>query len=130
MTRRLLATTALLGCALAAPWAQAAKVTPLETKALSGIPGKEGTMLTVEYGPGESDAIHRHDAHVFVYVLQGAVIMQVRGGEPVRLAAGQTFYESPGDVHVVGRNASKTRRAKFVVFMVKDIGAPPLKPAQ
>ena len=106
--------------------AQEAKVTPLLAKDLSGIPGKEGMMLTVEYAPGASDAIHRHNAHVFVYVLEGNIVMQVRGGKEVTLGPGQTFYEAPEDVHVVGRNASKTERAKFLVMFVKDKGAPPL----
>ena len=86
--------------------------------------------LTVEYAPGASDPVHRHDAHVFVYVLEGAVVMQVKGGQEVRLAPGQTFYESPDDVHVVGRNASTTERAKFLAFFVKDAGAPVLVPAR
>src|ERR1700751_2514974 len=86
--------------------AQTTKVTPLLMKELTGIPGKEGTMLTVEYSPGESSPIHRHNAQVFVSVLEGAVIMQVKGGNEGRLTPGQTFYESPSDVHVVSRNAS------------------------
>jgi quercetin dioxygenase-like cupin family protein len=106
--------------------AQETKVTPLLAKDLSGIPGKEAMMLTVEYAPGASDAIHRHNAHVFVYVLEGNIVMQVRSGKEVTLGPGQTFYESPEDVHVVGRNASKTERAKFLVTLVKDKGAPPL----
>lgn len=108
--------------------AEAAKVTPLMSKPLSGAPGKEGTMLLVEYAPGASDAPHRHDAHVFVYVLEGSIVMQVRGGEEVRLKAGETFYETPEDVHTVGRNASATEPAKFLVFFVKDEGAPLLVP--
>jgi quercetin dioxygenase-like cupin family protein len=109
--------------------AQTAQITPLLTKELTGIPGKEASMLTVEYPPGASSPIHRHNAHVFVYVLEGAVVMQVRGGKEVRLTAGQTFYESPNDIHVVSRNASTNEPAKFVVFFVKDIGAPILVPA-
>jgi quercetin dioxygenase-like cupin family protein len=95
-----------------------------------GLPGKEGLMITVEYPPGSSDPIHRHNAHAFVYVLEGSIVMQVRGGKEVTLTPGQTFYEGPSDVHVVGRNASQTKPAKFVVFLVKDKGAPVLVPAK
>ena len=110
--------------------AQEAKVTPLLSKNLTEIPGKEGLMITVDYAPGATDAIHRHNAHVFVYVLEGSVVMQVRGGKEVTLVPGQTFYEGPKDVHVVGRNASKTKPARFLVFFVKDKGAPLLVPAK
>ena len=106
-----------------------AKVTPLLSKDLTDFPGKEGLMITVEYPPGGSDPIHRHNAHAFVYVLEGSIVMQVRGGKEVTLTPGQTFYEGPSDVHVVGRNASQTKPAKFVVFLVKDKGAPVLVPA-
>jgi quercetin dioxygenase-like cupin family protein len=106
------------------PVAREPQVTPLMTRTLPDIPGKEGVMLLVEYGPGGSDPIHRHGAHAFVYVLDGSVVMQVEGGDEVTLKAGQTFYEGPRDLHVVGRNASSTRPAKFVVFLVKDQGAP------
>ncbi len=108
--------------------AQQAKVTEVFSKNLSDIPGKEGSMITVEYPPGSADPVHRHNAHGFVYVLEGSIVMQVRGGKEVTLTAGQTFYEGPDDVHVVGRNASKTEPAKFVVFLVKDKGAPVLIP--
>jgi len=101
-----------------------AKVTPLLSKDLTDFPGKEGLMITVEYPPGGSDPIHRHNAHAFVYVLEGSIVMQVRGGKEVTLTPGQTFYEGPSDVHLVGRNASQTKPAKFVVFLVKDKGAP------
>jgi len=110
--------------------AQEAKVTPLLSKNLTEIPGKEGLMITVDYAPGATDAIHRHNAHVFVYVLEGSVVMQVRGGEEVTLVPGQTFYEGPQDVHVIGRSASKTKPAKFLVLFVKDKGAPSLIPAR
>ena len=110
--------------------AQEAKVTPLMSKDLTEFPGKEGVMLTVEYPPGSVDPIHRHNAYSFVYVLEGTVIMQVRGGQEVTLGPGQTFYEGPNDVHVVGRNASQTKPAKFVAFFVKDKGAPVLIPAK
>ena len=86
-----------------------AKVTELLSKELTNLPGKEGLMITVEYPPGSSDPIHRHNAHAFVYVLEGSIVMQVRGGEEVTLAPGETFYEGPNDVHIVGRNASQTK---------------------
>jgi quercetin dioxygenase-like cupin family protein len=105
-----------------------AKVTPLFSKDLANIPGKEGLMITVEYPPGSSDPIHRHNAHAFVYVLEGSIVMQLRGGKEVTLTPGETFYEGPDDVHVVGKNASQTEPAKFVVFLVKDKGAPVLVP--
>ena len=110
--------------------AQEAKVAPLMSKDLTECPGKESVMITVEYPPGHSDEIHRHNAYAFVYVLEGSVVMQVRGGKEVTLTPGQTFYEGPDDVHVVGRNASKTKPAKFVVFFVKTKGTPILVPAK
>ena len=110
--------------------AQEAKVTPLMSKDLTEFPGKEGVMITVEYPPGHSDEIHRHNAYVFVYVLEGSVVMQVRGGKEVTLTPGQTFYEGPDDIHIVGRNASKTKPAKFIAFFVKNKGAPILVPAK
>jgi quercetin dioxygenase-like cupin family protein len=116
-----LATGALVG--------QEPKVTQVLSKDLTDIPGKEGLMLTVEYPPGGSDPIHRHNAHGFIYVLEGSVVMQVRGGKETILTPGQSFYEGPDDVHVVGRNASQTKPAKFLVFLVKDKGAPVLVPA-
>src|SRR6266513_2050042 len=94
--------------------AQDAQVTPLMSKDLADFPGKEGLMITVVYPPGTSDPIHRHNAHAFVYVLEGSIVMQVRGGKEVTLTAGQTFCEGPSDVHVVARNASQTELAKFV----------------
>ncbi|HYT19378.1 MAG TPA: cupin domain-containing protein [Candidatus Polarisedimenticolia bacterium] len=108
--------------------AQEAKVAPLMSKDLTECPGKEGVMITVEYPPGHSDDIHRHNAYVFVYVLEGSVVMQVKGGKEVALTPGQTFYEGPNDIHLVGRNASKTKSAKFVAFFVKTKGAPILVP--
>jgi quercetin dioxygenase-like cupin family protein len=99
-------------------------VPPLMTRDLAGIPGKEAIVLTVEYGPGESSRPHRHDSNVFVYVLEGAITMQVKGGLAVTLHPGQTYYESPSDIHVVSANASKTAPAKFLVFIVKDKGIP------
>src|SRR6266705_3844752 len=98
--------------------AQEAKVTQLLSKDLTNIPGKEGLMITVEYPPGSSDPVHRHNAYGFIYVLEGSIVMQVKGGKEVTLTAGQTFYEGPDDVHVVGRNASRTRPAKLLVVLV------------
>jgi len=109
--------------------AQEATVTPVMSKDLTNLPGKEGLMITVEYPPGNSDPIHRHNAHGFIYVLEGSIVMQVRGGKETILTPGQSFYEGPDDVHVVGRNASQTKPAKLVVFFVKDKGAPVLVPA-
>src|SRR5439155_14339661 len=110
--------------------AQEAKVMELMSKDLTEFPGKEGLMITVEYPPGSVDPIHRHNAHGFIYVLEGSIVMQVRGGKEVTLTPGQTFYEGPNDVHVVGRNASQTKPAKFVACFVKDKGAPVLVPAK
>ncbi|NLT66277.1 MAG: cupin domain-containing protein [Acidobacteria bacterium] len=106
------------------------KVTPLLSKDLTEVPGKEALVITVEYPPGGSDPIHRHNAHAFVYVLEGSIVMQLSGGKEVTLTPGQTFYEGPDDVHVVGRNASRTKPAKFLVFLVKNKGAPVLIPTQ
>jgi quercetin dioxygenase-like cupin family protein len=118
-------------CAAGSPLAaQRAVVTPLMTKELPDIPGKEALMLMVEYPPGSADPAHRHNANAFVYVLEGSVVMQVKGGKPVTLTAGQTFYESPEDVHVISRNASTTKPAKFVVLLVKKKGAPAVLPVK
>jgi len=110
--------------------AQESKVTSLMSKDLTENPGKEALMITVEHAPGGSNAIHRHNAQAFVYVLEGSVVMQVRGGQQVTLTPGQTFYEGPNDVHVVDRNASSTQPAKFLVVLIKDKGAPALVPAE
>ena len=120
----------LLGLIPCAVLAQEPVVTSLMTKELTDIPGKEGTMILVEYPPGGRDPVHRHDAHGFIYVLEGSVVMQVKGGPEVTLKPGQTWYEGPSDVHVVGRNASPTSPAKFVVFLVKNQGAPVLVPVK
>jgi quercetin dioxygenase-like cupin family protein len=104
--------------------AQQAVVTPLMSKDLPELPGKEALMIAVEYPPGASDPVHRHNAHAYLYVLEGSVVMQVKGGKETTLTPGQTFYEGPDDVHVVGRNASKTQPAKFLVLLIKDKGAP------
>jgi quercetin dioxygenase-like cupin family protein len=110
--------------------AQEAKVTPLVSKDLTEFSGKEGVMLEVEYPPGCSDPVHRHNAYAFVYVLEGTVVMQLKDGKPVTLTPGQTFYEGPNDIHIVGRNASNTKPAKFLAFFVKDKGAPILTPVK
>jgi quercetin dioxygenase-like cupin family protein len=110
--------------------AQQPKVTSLMSKDLTENPGREVLVLTVEHAPGGSNAIHRHNAHAIVYVLEGSVVMQLKGGQQVTLTPGQTFYEGPNDVHVVDRNASATQPAKFLVFLIKDKGAPALVPAE
>ena len=124
------AVAAAFGMVTAAAAADEPKVTPLMTRELVGTPGKEATMITVEYAPGWSSAEHRHDAHTFVYVLEGSVVMAVRGGKEVTLGPGQTFYESPDDVHSVSRNASTTKPARFLVFFVKDKDKPLSTPAR
>ena len=110
--------------------AQEAKVTSLMSKDLKEFPGKELLMITVEHAPGGSSPVHRHNAPAMVYVLEGSVVMQLKGGKEVTLKPGQTFYEGPDDIHVVDRNASKTQPAKFVVFLIKDKGAPVLVPVE
>jgi len=103
-------------------------VTTLLTQKLDSVPGKEALMLTVEYPPGGADPVHRHNADALVYVLEGSIVMGVKGGTPVTLTAGQTFHEGPDDIHTIGRNASATKPAKFVVFLLKDVGKPALIP--
>ena len=110
--------------------AQEPKVRSLMSKDLTENPGKEVLMITVEHAPGGSSAMHRHNAHAYVYVLEGSVVMQLKGGKEVTLTPGQTFYEGPDDVHVVDRNASKTQPAKFLVVLIKDTGAPALVPVK
>jgi quercetin dioxygenase-like cupin family protein len=110
--------------------AQETKVTSLMSRDLAEDPGKEVLMITVEHAPGGSNAIHRHNAHAFVYVLEGSVVMQLKGGQQVTLTPGQTFYEGPDDVHIVDRNASDTNPAKFLVFLIKDKGAPAVVPVE
>jgi quercetin dioxygenase-like cupin family protein len=110
--------------------AQDVSVQSLLSKDLAGVPGKELSMITVEYPPGGSDPVHTHDAQALVYVLEGSIVMQVKGGAPVTLRPGETFYEGPDDVHIVGRNASQTAPAKFLVLLVKDKGAPILTPVK
>lgn len=115
----------LAASTLTAPHASAneAVVTPLMSKELMDIPGKESVVLTVEYPPGATDPVHRHSAHAFVYVLEGSIVMQVKGGKEVTLTPGQTFYEGPDDIHTIGRNASSTQPAKFLVVLIKKKGA-------
>jgi quercetin dioxygenase-like cupin family protein len=115
---------------LAAVAAEAADVKELFAIDLADHPNKEGRMIEVSYPPGAQDVVHRHDAHAFVYVLEGQIIMQLKGQPAVTLKAGQTFYEGPTDVHVVGRNASNTEPARFVVVLLKARGAPVLRPVQ
>ena len=110
--------------------AEEAKVTPLMSEVLTDISGKEGLMITVEYAPGGSSPIHRHNAHAFVYVLEGSVVMQVQNGKQVTLTAGQTWHEGPNDIHAVSRNASTTDQAKFLVMLVKEKGAPVVVPVK
>ena len=107
-----------------------AAVTPLLQNDIEGGGGKEAALLLVTFAPGAADPIHRHNALVYVYMLEGSVVMQVRGGPEVVLKPGQTFMEKPSDIHVVGRNASKTKPAKFLAYFVKDKGAPPVVPAE
>ena len=129
MTTKLVA--AVLLCLVSGTaMAQEPKVTPLMSKDLADLPGKEALMITVEHVPGGSSAIHRHNAHAFVYVLEGSVIMQLKGGKEVTLTPGQAFYEGPDDVHLVDRNASATEPAKFLVVLIKNKGAPALVPAE
>ncbi len=123
------------GAAVAQPAAAAstaatppqAKVTELMTKALKDYPGKEALMITVVYPPGAVDPVHRHNAHAFVYVLEGSIVMGLKGGKEVTLTPGQTFYEGPDDVHTVGRNASSTKPAKFLVLLLKNANEPVLR---
>ena len=107
-----------------------ARMTPLMTKALADHPGKEVLMITVDYPPGAVDPVHRHNAHGFIYVLEGSIVMGVNGGKEGTLTPGQTFYESPNDVHTVGRNASLTQPAKFLVFLLKTSDEPVLTPVR
>jgi len=115
---------------LAAVPAEAADVKELFAIDLADYAGKEGRMIEVSYPPGVRDMVHRHDAHAFLYVLEGQIVMQLKGQPAVTLKAGQTFYEGPTDVHVVGRNASNTEPARFVVVLLKAKGAPILTPAK
>ena len=121
----------LVGCASMSPSpGQDAKVTELFSKDLTEFPGKEGLLITVEYPPGAKDPIHRHNSYGFIYVLEGSIVMQVKGQEEVTLKPGQTYYEGPNDIHVVGRSASSTKPAKLLVFLIKNKGAPVLVPVE
>jgi quercetin dioxygenase-like cupin family protein len=106
-----------------------AQTVPLRSQPLDGIPDKVADMLTVEYAPGQSTPAHRHNSNVLVYVLQGALVMGVQGKEPVTVSAGQTFYESPADIHTISKNASSTEPAKFLVVLIHDKGASTMLPA-
>lgn len=132
--RRILGTALVLVCStqLTQPVHAAPQpiVVPVMLKDLADMPGKEMLMITVDYPPGAVESIHRHEAHAFVYVLEGSIVMQVRGGKEVTLTPGQTFYEGPNDVHTVGRNASTTKPAKFVVVLLKKKGADVVLPAE
>jgi quercetin dioxygenase-like cupin family protein len=114
-----LASAALLAQPAQAAGPEGVRVTPVMAQDLSDLPGKEGLMITVDYAPGAADPVHRHLAHAFVYVLEGSIVMQVKGGKEVTLTAGQSFYEGPKDIHTVGRNASSTQPAKFLVLLLK-----------
>lgn len=128
-----IAATVMLSCLMVAQPAAAApeaSVTPLRTEPLREYPGKEVQMIVVDYPPGAVDPVHRHDAHAFVYVLEGSIVMGVKGGKEVTLKPGETFHEGPHDIHTVGRNASSTQPARFVVFLIKNKGAPILTPVK
>jgi quercetin dioxygenase-like cupin family protein len=130
MLKKKILTVVLLVLMAGTLMAQEAKVTSLMSKDLPENPGKELLMITVEHAPGGSSPIHRHNAHAMVYVLEGSVVQQVKGGKEVTLTPGQSFYEGPNDIHIVDRNASKTQPAKFLVFLIKDKGAPALVPVK
>jgi quercetin dioxygenase-like cupin family protein len=128
-----LAAALMLSCLMATQPAVAApeaSVTSLRTEPLPEYPGKEVQMIVVDYPPGAIDPVHRHDAHALVYVLEGSIVMAVKGGKEVTLKAGDTFHEGPNDIHTVGRNASSTQPARFVVFLIKNKGAPILIPVK
>ena len=129
MTIRLIALAVV--CLMTVPaMAEQAKVTTLMSKDVPESPGKEMLMIIVEHGPGGSSPVHRHNAHAMVYMLEGSAVMQLKGGKEVTLTPGQTFYEGPDDIHVVDRNPSKTKPAKFLVVLIKDKAAPALIPVK
>jgi quercetin dioxygenase-like cupin family protein len=130
MLKKKIMLVVLLSLIPGALMAQEPKVTSLMSKDLTENPNREILMITVEHAPGGSSPSHRHNAHAMVYVLEGSVVMQLKNGKQVTLTPGQTFYEGPDDIHVVDRNASKTKPAKFLVFLVKDKGAPALVPVK
>jgi quercetin dioxygenase-like cupin family protein len=127
MSKMVLFLALALGSVLAVSGANAGtgKATTLMTKELPDFPGKEGMVEIVEFAPGEVSQPHRHNADLFVYVLEGSIITQVKGGNAETVHAGGVFYESPTDIHSVSRNASATQPAKLLVFYVKVKGAPP-----
>jgi quercetin dioxygenase-like cupin family protein len=129
-TKEATMTTKLVALVLLCLMTGTAMAQPLMSKDLPELPGREVSMIIVEHAPGGSSPIHRHHAHALVYVLEGSVVMQVKGGQQVTLTPGQTFYEGPDDVHVVDRNASRTQPAKFLVVLIKDKGAPVLVPVE
>ncbi len=130
LSASLVAASICLSGTLAVAAEDTAKVTSLMSKDLPDYPGKEGLMISVDYGPGGSSPIHKHEADAFVYVLEGSIVMQVKGGKEVTLSPGETFYEGPSDIHLISRNASKTKPAKFIVVLVKKKGAPVVMPVK
>ena len=104
---------------------KAGSVTRLMTQDLPDLPGKEGMIEIVDFAPGEASQVHRHNCDLFVYVLEGSVVTQLKGGSPQTVNTGGVFYESPTDIHIVSRNASETQPAKLAVFYVKAKGTPP-----
>ena len=130
ITSALIATSTLMAQTAVTPPVAQETITTLLTKHVVGFPGEEALMYTVDFPPGYSSPVHRHNAQVSVYVLEGSVVMQVRGGKELTLQPGQTFYEAPDDIHIVSRNASSTKPAKFLVFMIHKEGAPLVIPAK
>ena len=125
-----LASAALLAQPAMAAGPEGVTVKPVMAKDLSDLPGKEGLMITVDYAPGAADPVHRHHAHAFVYVLEGSIVMQVKGGKELTLGPGQSFYEDPSDIHVISRNASTSKPAKFLVFLIHQKDAPLVIPVK
>jgi quercetin dioxygenase-like cupin family protein len=130
ITSTLIATSTLMAQKAVTPPVAQETITTLITKDLAGFPGEQVLMYTVDFPPGFSSPIHRHNAQVYVYVLEGSVVMQVRGGKELTLRPGQSFYEDPNDIHIVSRNASSTKSAKFLVFLINKKGAPLVIPAK
>jgi quercetin dioxygenase-like cupin family protein len=130
ITSALIATSTLMAQTAVTPPVAQETITTLLTKDVAGFPGEQALMYTVDFPPGYSSPVHRHNAQVSVYVLEGSVVMQVKGGKEITVRPGQSFYESPNDIHVVSRNASSTKPAKFLVFLIKKKGAPLVIPAK
>jgi quercetin dioxygenase-like cupin family protein len=126
----LIPTNTMMAQKTGTPSAAQETITPLITKDLAGSPDEQVLMYTVDFPPGFSSPVHRHNAQVYVYVLEGSVVMQVRGQKELTLRPGQSFYENPNDIHIVSRNASSTKAAKFVVFLINKKGAPLVIPAK